>query len=48
MFSNLTLLENIQYIDEPIDIYLSGGVTHCSRAGTLKNIGEVYLHENWL
>ena len=48
MFSNCAILSSIQDADDPIDIPLSGGVTHCSRAGTLKNIGEVYLHENGL
>ena len=48
MFSNRTLLANIQDAYEPIDVYSSGGVTHCRKAGTLKNIGEVYLHENGL
>ena len=46
IFSNRALLENLKDVDDPIDIYLSGGATHCSTAGTLKNIGEVYLHEN--
>ena len=48
MFSNHALLANIKDADEHIDIYSSGGATHCSTAGTLKNIGEVYLHENGL
>ena len=46
IFSNRALLENMQDADNPIDVYSSGGATHCSKAGTLKNIGEVYLHEN--
>ena len=48
MFSNCVLLANIQDVEEPIDVYLSRGATHCSNAGTLKNIGEVYLHKNGL
>ena len=48
IFSNHTLLVNIQDTDDPIDVYSSGGATHCSKAGTLKNIGEVYLHGNRL
>ena len=48
MFSNRALLSNIQDAYVHIDIYWSGGVTHCSKAGTLKNIGELYLHENGL
>ena len=48
MFSNRALLANIQDADEPIDAYSSGGITHCSKSGTLKNIGEVYLHRNGL
>ena len=48
MFSNRALLENIQDSDEPIYVYLSGGATHCSRAVTPKNIGDVYLHQNRL
>ena len=41
MFSNHALLAKIQDKDYPIDVYLSGGVTHCSKDGTLRNIGEV-------
>ena len=48
MFKNCALLANIQDADEPINVYSSGGVTHCIKAGTLKNIGEVYLHKNGL
>ena len=48
MFSNRALLLNIQDADDPIDVHSSGGATHCSRAGTLKNIGEVYLNGNRL
>ena len=48
IFSNLTLLENIQDADDPINIYSSGGATHCSTTGTLKNTGEVELHKNGL
>ena len=45
-FSNQSLLANIQDADDTIDIYLSVVATHCSKAGTLNNIGEVYLHKN--
>ena len=48
MFSNRALLANIQDLDEPIDVYSSGVVTHFSKAGTLKNIGVVFLHVNGL
>ena len=48
MFSNRVLLANIKAVGEPIDIYSSGGATHCDTAGTLKNIGNIYLHENGL
>ena len=48
MFSNHSLHENIQESDEPIGVYPSGGATHCRNSGTLKNIGEVYLHKNRL
>ena len=48
MVSNRTLLENVKEADNPITVYSSIGATHCSTAGTLKNIGEVYLHENGL
>ena len=48
MFSNHSLHENIQDSDKPIDVYSSGGATHCRNSGTLKNIGEVYLHKNRL
>ena len=48
MFRNRALLANIQGADEPIDVYLSGGETHCIKAGTLNNIIEVYLHKNGL
>ena len=48
MFSNLSLLANIQDADKPIDVYSSRDATHCSKAGTLNNIGEVYLHKNGL
>ena len=48
MFINRSLLENIQDADKPIGVYLSGGATRCSRAETLKNIGEIYLHKNGL
>ena len=48
MFSNRTFLANIQDADKPINVYSSGGATHCSKGGTLKNIREVYLHENGL
>ena len=44
-FSNRALLAKIKDTDEPIDVYSSGGATHCSTARTLKNIGEVYLHK---
>ena len=48
IFSNHDILANIKDADEPINVNSSGGATHCSNAGTLKNIGEVYLHENGL
>ena len=48
MFSNRALLENIKDADKPIDVYSRGGATHCNTSGTLKNIGEVYLHKNGL
>ena len=48
MFSNRALLVKIQDADNPIDVYSSRGANHCSKAVTLKNIGEVYLYENWL
>ena len=48
MFSNCALLVNIQDTDEPIDVYLSGGATHCSKAGTLNKTREVYLQKNGL
>ena len=48
MSSNHTLLSNVKDTDKRIDVYSSGGATHCSTAGTLKNIGEVYLHKNGL
>ena len=48
MFSNRALLSNIKATDKPIDVYLCGGATHCRTAGTLKNIGHVYLHANGL
>ena len=48
MFINRALLVNIQDADEPINAYLSVGATHFSKAGTLNNIGEVYLHKNGL
>ena len=48
MFRNCALLANIKDVYDPIDVYLSRGATHCSTAGTLKNIGEVYLHKNGL
>ena len=38
MFSNRALFANIQDADKPIDVYLSGGATCCSKDGTLKNI----------
>ena len=43
MFSNHTLLSNARDSDDPIDVYLIGGANHCSTAGTLNNIREVYL-----
>ena len=46
MSGNRALLLNIQDADDPIDVYSSGGATHCSTDGNLNNIGEVYLHEN--
>ena len=48
MFSNRVLLANIKDTDEHINIYSSGGETHCSTAGTLNNIWELYLHKNGL
>ena len=48
MFSNHALLSNIKDADKKINVYLSGGANHCSTTGTLKNIGEVCLHENGL
>ena len=48
IFSNRYLLTNVLDADEPINVYSSGGATHCSKTGTLKNIREVYLHENGL
>ena len=48
MFSNRALLANIKDSDEPINVYSIGGVTNCRTTGTLKNIREVYLHENGL
>ena len=45
---NRILLANVKDEDEPIDVYPSGGATHCSTAGTRKNIREVYLHQNGL
>ena len=48
MFSNCALLANIKAIDEPIDVYSSGGATRCNTVGNLKNIRHVYLHENGL
>ena len=48
MFGNRALLANVKDADKPIDVYSSGGATHCRTAGTLKNIREVYLHENGL
>ena len=41
-------MAKIKAADDPIYVYSSRGATHCSTAGTLKNIGEVYLHENGL
>ena len=38
MFSNCALLAKIKDADEPINVHSSGGATHCSKAGTLKNI----------
>ena len=48
MFINRALLANTQDSDKPIDTYSSGGATHCSKSGTLKNTGEVNIHENGL
>ena len=48
MFRNRALLENGKDADEPIGVYLSGGANYYSTDGTLKNVGEVYLHENEL
>ena len=48
MFRNRDLLANIEDANDPIDVYSGGGATHCIKAGTLKNIGEVYLHKNGL
>ena len=48
MFIKRDILANIQEVEYTIDLYSSEGATHYSRAGTLKNIGEVYLHENGL
>ena len=48
MFSIRALLVKIQDADNTIDVYLSGGATHCSKAGTLNNIGEVCLNKNGL
>ena len=48
MFINRSLLANIQDSDEPIDVYSSGGATHCRNSGSLKNIGKIYLHRNRL
>ena len=48
MLSNRAFLANIKYADKPINVYLSGGVIHCTTARTLKNIGQVYLHKNGL
>ena len=48
MFSNRSLLANIKEVDKTINVYPSGGATHCSTAVTLKNIGEVYLRKNGL
>ena len=39
MFSNHSLHENIKDLDEPIDVYSSGGATHYRNSGTLNNIG---------
>ena len=44
MFSNRTLLADIKDADKPIDVYSSRGAIHCSTAGNLNNIGEVYFH----
>ena len=44
MFGNRALLANIKDADNPIEVYSSEGATHCSTAGTLNNIGEVYFH----
>ena len=46
MFINRDLLKNIKDADKPINVYSSGGATHCSTAGILKTLGEVYLHKN--
>ena len=48
MSSNRALLKNIKDTAKPINIYSSGGATHYSTAGTLKNIGDVYLHKKGL
>ena len=48
MFSKRTLLVKRKDTDKPIEVYSSGGATHFSTARTLKNIEEVYLHENGL
>ena len=48
MLSSRALLADIKDADKPIDVYSSGGATHCSTTGTLNNIGEVYLQENGL
>ena len=48
MFSKRSLLVNIKGADDPINVHSIRGATHCSKAGTLNNIGEVYLHKNGL
>ena len=46
IFSNHVLLADIKEKYKPIGVYSSGGATHCSMAGTLKNIGVVFPHKN--
>ena len=48
MFSNRSLLANIEAAKKPIYVYSNGGVTHSNTAGTLENIGDVYLYKNGL
>ena len=48
IFANPALLRDIQEVDDPVNVFSTGGSTHCNFELVTEDFGAVYLHKGVL